>query len=127
MPNFKDMDAFIHEQHLKHQNFINMYLIVMAGRFGICGFAEGVHCDMPDLDRPSNMACSNVPIRDLFTNIYTLKAKDGKIYICMMPETNLSASKVRQRLLQNGINVVDVTEHSPIGNVLILINVNGIY
>lgn len=127
MLDFKDMDAFLREQHSKHPNFINMYLIVTAGRYSICGFAEGIVGDMPDFDRPAKTACGRAPISDLFKNIYTLKAKDGKTYICMMPETNLSASKIRQRLLQNGINVVDVTEHSPIGNVLILINVNGIY
>ncbi len=127
MPDFKNMDAFLREQHSKHPNFVNMYLIVTAGRYSICGFAEGIVGNMPDFDRPAKKACGRAPISDLFKNIYTLKAKDGKTYICMMPETNLSASKVRQRLLQNDINVVDVTEHSPIGNVLILINVNGIY
>lgn len=132
MMDFKRIDDFLESQRRKHNDFIGMYLTPLAYKYNIQWAAEGLvgKQGIPDVSKTDTIAFSNgipcKPIRELLRNTFSFKSKNGEIYWAAMPETALSVKDVEQQFINNGVRVLEVTDNTPCGNVLIMFDCNAL-
>ena len=127
--NLLPLDEFIAEEKQYRGAFISAYMRELAekhrishGRSGWLSCPESVHVpDVLNKDSIKRRFNKKLPdCSDYYDHFFTFKTKEHHHIWAVMPYTSESKETIRKNLEANGVLVMDITEHTPYGDVCIM-------